>query len=50
MKNHLSWPFKDSYQIKGNASDILAIPRDLKDIHKDGKIRGHYKKGIEKEY
>ena len=23
------------------------IPRDLKDIHKDGKIRGHYKKGIE---
>ena len=26
------------------------IPRDLKDIHKDGKIRGHYKKGIEKEH
>lgn len=32
------------------APSILAIPRDLKAIHKDGKIRGHYKKGIEKEH
>ena len=32
------------------APSILAIPRDLKYIHKDGKARGHYKKGIEKEH
>ena len=42
-RNRLLWATRD-------VPSILAIPRDLKDIHKDGKARGHYKKGIEKEH
>ena len=42
-RNRLLWATRE-------APSILAIPRDLKAIHKDGKIRGHYKKGIEKEH
>ena len=42
-RNRLLWATRE-------APSILAIPRDLKDIHKDGKNRGHYKKGIEKEH
>ena len=42
-RNRLLWATRE-------VPSILAIPRDLKDIHKDGKARGHYKKGIEKEH
>ena len=42
-RNRLLWATRE-------APSILAIPRDLKVIHKDGKLRGHYKKGIEKEH
>ena len=42
-RNRLLWSTRE-------APSILAIPRDLKDIHKDGKNRGHYKKGFEKEH
>ena len=42
-RNRLLWSTRET-------PSILAITRDLKAIHKDGKIRGHYKKGIEKEH
>ena len=42
-RNRLLWSTRET-------PSILAITRDLKAIHKDGKPRGHYKKGIEKEH